>query len=55
MTGKARTRFVSAVAAAVFRYKSYPNNSEFEHVAEQMVKAYLFMHNGREGHVSTRL
>ncbi len=53
LTGKARTKFISAVAAAVFRYKSYPSRDEYDHVAEQVVSAYPFMCFGTgRGHVS---
>ena len=34
LTGKARTKFISSVASAVFWYKNYPTKEEYDHVAE---------------------
>ena len=46
LTGKARTKFISSVAAAIFRFKSYPTKDEHEHVSRQIVQAYPFMTGG---------
>ena len=40
LTGKAAVKFISEIAHAVFRFKSYPTREEKEHVARQCVKAY---------------
>lgn len=43
LSGKARTKFVSVIAEAIFRYKSYPTTEEYEHVAQQIVKKWPFL------------
>ena len=49
LTGRARTKFITTVAAAVFRYKNYPTREEYEHVAQRIVTNYQFMHVGSGG------
>ena len=46
LSGKPRTKFVSVIAEAIFRYKSYPTTEEYEHVAQQIV---------RNGHFSAKV
>lgn len=56
LTGKTRIKFLSSIAAAMFRYRSYPTRDEFDHVAEEIVKAFPFMRSGDDtGHVSFNL
>jgi len=56
LTGRARTKFISTVAATVFYHKSYPTKDEYTHVAQQIIKNHPFMNSGRgSGHVSQLL
>ena len=56
LTGKAAVKFISEIAHAVFRFKSYPTRDEKEHVARQCVKAYPFLEaNSGTGHVSQEI
>lgn len=51
LTGRARTKFISTVAATVFYHKSYPTKDEYTHVAQQIIKNHPFMNSGRgSGH-----
>ena len=43
LTGKGKTKFVSSVAAAIFRYKSYPTREEYDHVSQQIIAKYPFL------------
>ena len=53
LSGKGKTKFTTSVAAAVFRYKGYPTNDEYEHLGKQMVAKCPFLksQNG-SGYVS---
>lgn len=51
LTGKARAKFITSIAEAVYRFKSYPTKEEYEHVANQVVKKWGFMET-KTGHVS---
>ncbi len=51
LTGKARGKFITSIAEAVYRYKSYPTREEYEHVAHQVVRKWKFLET-RTGHVS---
>ena len=53
LNGKARTKFISSVASAMFHDKSYPTKEEYDHIAEQIVNCYPLMSFGPgKGHVS---
>ena len=43
LSGKGKTKFIADVAAAIFRFKSYPTNEEKQHVAHQIVSKYPFL------------
>ena len=43
LSGKAMTKFITEVAAAIYRHKSYPTKEEKEHVALQCVRKYQFL------------
>lgn len=51
LTGRTRAKFVTAIAEAMYRFKSYPLKNEYEHVAQQIVKKWTFL-EGANGHVS---
>ena len=38
LTGRARAKFITSIAEAIYRFKSYPTREEYEHVANQIVK-----------------
>ena len=51
LVGRARAKFITTIAEAMFRFKSYPTREEYQHVAMQIVKKWEFL--GRQtGHVS---
>ena len=53
LVGRARAKFITTIAEAMFRYKSYPTREEYQHVAMQIIKKWEFL--GRQtGHVSYR-
>ena len=43
LSGKPRSKFVSVIAELIDGYKRYPTNDEYDHVAEQIVKKWLFL------------
>ena len=43
LTGRARAKFITAIAEAIYRSKSYPTRDEYEHVAQQIVKRWTFL------------
>ena len=43
LSGKALVKFITEIAHAVFRYKSYPTREEKDHVARQCVKRFPFL------------
>lgn len=51
LTGRVRGKFVTSIAEAMYRYKSYPTKDEYEHVALQILKKWKFFNSGT-GHVS---
>ena len=51
LTGRTRAKFITAVAEAIYRFKSYPTRDEYEHVAQQIVQKWPFM-DSATGHVS---
>lgn len=53
LSGKARTKFISSIASAIFKYKSYPSSEEYSHVGSQIIKKYPFIKSrSGSGHVS---
>lgn len=51
LVGRARAKFITTIAEAMFRYKSYPTREEYQHVAMQITKKWEFL--GRQtGYVS---
>ena len=51
LTGRARAKFITSIAEAIYRFKSYPTREEYEHVANQIVKKWTFLET-KTGHVS---
>lgn len=51
LTGRTRAKFITSIAEAIYRFKSYPTKEEYEHVANQIVKKWAFLET-RTGHVS---
>ena len=43
LTGRSKTKFVASIAAAIFRFKSYPTKDEYEHVSQLIISAYPFL------------
>lgn len=46
LVGNARTKFITAIANAIFRYKNYPTDEEYRHVAQQVVRKWKFLDTG---------
>ena len=43
LSGKGKTKFISSVAGAMFKYKSYPTSAEYEMVGTLIIKKYPFL------------
>jgi len=43
LSGIARAKFMASICSAIFKYKSLPTPSEYNHVAEQIVEQYPFL------------
>ena len=50
-TGRVRAKFMISIAEAIYRFKSYPTQEEYQHVARQVVKKWALLET-RKGHVS---
>ena len=48
LVGNARTKFITAIVNAIFRYKSYPTDEEYHHVAQQVVRKWKFLDTFRK-------
>ena len=56
LSGRARTKFISSVASAIFKEKSCPKDEEYRHVGSQIVNEYPFLKSlSGSGYVSERL
>lgn len=54
LTVKGKTKFISSVAAAIFRFKSFPEKHEYEHVGQVIISKYPFLKSSSgTGYVST--
>ena len=51
LTGKARMKFITAIASSIFQVKSYPTREEYNHVCEQLLRKWPFLRS-RTGYVS---
>lgn len=51
LVGKARTKFTTAIASAMFQHKSYPTGDEYKHVVQEVFKKWPFL-RVRNGDVS---
>ena len=51
LVGKARTKFITAIASAMFQHKSYPTRDEYDHVVQQVFRKWPFL-RVRNGDVS---
>jgi len=45
LSGRARAKFIASICLAIFKYKSLPTPSEYNHIGEQIVKQYPFLKN----------
>ena len=53
LIGRARSKFISEVAASILFYKNYPTFMEYNHVAVEIIKKYPKLKFGQgNGHVS---
>ena len=43
LSSKGKTKFIAAVAAAIFRFKSYPTSDEYVHIGQQIITEYPFL------------
>lgn len=46
LTGRRRAKFLTAIAEAIYRFKSYPLTPEYDRVAQQIVKKWSFLKGG---------
>ena len=54
LSGGAKTKFIGSIAAAIFRYKSYPTKDEYEHIGQQIIKKCSFLKSSTgTGYVSS--
>lgn len=42
-SGTVMSKFLAAVAAAIFRYKSYPTTAEYDHIGQQLIAKCPFL------------
>ena len=47
LTGRPRTKFVTIIAQSIYRHKSYPTDDEYMHVAQELVKKWSFLDEGK--------
>ena len=53
LSSKGKSKFIAAVAASIFRFKSYPTKEEYEHVGQQIIKKFPFLRSASgTGYVS---
>ena len=53
LSSKGKTKLIGSVAAAMFRFKSYPTRREYEHVGELLIEKYSFLRSSSgSGYVS---
>ena len=45
--GKAHAKFITTIAQAIYRYKSFPTQDEYYHVVQALVKAWPFLDKGQ--------
>ena len=50
LTGKSRSKFITAIAGAIFHHKSYPTRDEYDHVTRQVFSKWPFL-QARNGDV----
>ena len=46
LTEKARSKFITVIAQAMFRFKGYPLDEEYRHIAQEVVKTWKFLDFG---------
>ena len=46
--GKPRTKFITNIAQAIYRFKSYPTSEEIDHVVVQMYKKWPILNDGND-------
>lgn len=53
LSGKARAKFISSIASAIFKEKSYPLPSEYDHIGQVITAKYHFLKSSNgSGYVS---
>lgn len=53
LSGEGKTKFIGSVAAAIFRYKSYPTSHEYDHIGQEIISKYPFLRSScGSGYVS---
>ena len=50
LIGRARTKFITTIAASIFHFKSYPTPEEYDYVAHLVIKTWPFLRT-RNGNV----
>lgn len=43
LSGKGKAKLISSIAAAIYRFKSFPTSDEYNHVGQQVVLKYNFL------------
>ena len=43
LIGRARTKFITTIAASIFHFKSYPTPEEYDYVANLVIKTWPFL------------
>ena len=53
LTGRARPKFITSVASAIFQHKSYPTKDEYDRVGKLIISEYPFLRSSNgTGYVS---
>ena len=53
LSGKTKSKFIGSVAAAIYRYKSYPSREEYERISKQIIIKCPFLRSSSgTGYVS---
>ena len=47
LTGTPRAKFITVVSQSIYRFKNYPTDDEYFHVAQEMVKKWSFLDEGK--------
>ena len=47
LCGKPRTKFITIISQSIYRFKSYPTDDEYVHVAQELAKKWPFLDEGK--------